>query len=71
MLLSFVPRLDPVAQSAEQRTFNPLVLGSSPSGVTPENGRDMPETTPGHSEERPAFARMMPYPESMASELGG
>jgi hypothetical protein len=31
---------DPVAQSAEQRTFNPLVLGSSPSGVTTEKSRN-------------------------------
>ena len=44
---------DPVAQLAEQRTFNPLVLGSSPSGVTKEN----PETT-----RKRRVAALMPPP---------
>ncbi len=30
----FQQRLEGVAQSVEQRTFNPLVLGSSPSALT-------------------------------------
>ena len=30
-------RFEPVAQLVEQRTFNPRVLGSSPSGLTAKN----------------------------------
>jgi hypothetical protein len=33
-------QVGPIAQSVEQRTFNPWVDGSSPSGPTAENPQD-------------------------------
>src|SRR5215208_4020718 len=40
---------DPVAQLAEQRTFNPLVLGSSPSGVTAKRPKQSQKVTVAQS----------------------
>ena len=41
----------PLAQSVEHRTFNPLVLGSSPRGRTPKKAQNMSDPR-GYSQQK-------------------